>query len=324
MELTETQMMNILKRFPSFEASYETILHKNLPTNANYNIVLAIPFGKKYYMWMTFYQDKNVCFLMELNRDKKIIRISIIETNVSQIFSLGTILYVSRLESETEETYFIEDLYLYKGISMAPLTYSDKLGYMEDFLQNTSLPIYLPILWWIGEKRPTISYPVHHIQYRCLLNNSPYLNQPEDKSTSIKKSVKEHIIQESQFKTNIKKPQYHLPTIFLITADIKFDIYHLYAYGHKKKEEYVGIAYIPTYTSSVFMNSLFRKIRENENLDYIEESEDEEDFENIKEDKYVNLKKKLLMECHFHPKFKKWVPIKVVDNRHIIVHIHKL
>ena len=35
------------------------------------------------------------------------------------------------------------------------------------------------------------------------------------------------------------------------------------------------------------MNSLFRNIKENKNIDYIEESEDESDFENTSEDKYV-------------------------------------
>ena len=72
------------------------------------------------------------------------------------------------------------------------------------------------------------------------------------------------------------------------------------------------------------MNRLFRRIRENENLDAIEESEDEEDFENVDPEKYVDLKKTLFMECRFHLKFKKWVPIKVVDMRQKVVHISQL
>ena len=50
------------------------------------------------------------------------------------------------------------------------------------------------------------------------------------------------------------------------------------------------------------MNSLFRKIRENDNLDYIEESDDEDDFQNIDEDKYVDVNKVLYMECIFNKK----------------------
>jgi hypothetical protein len=69
------------------------------------------------------------------------------------------------------------------------------------------------------------------------------------------------------------------------------------------------------------MNSLFRRIKENQNLDAIEESDDEEEFENISFDKYVDLTKELLMEFRFHNKFKKWVPMRVVDSRQKVVHI---
>ena len=39
------------------------------------------------------------------------------------------------------------------------------------------------------------------------------------------------------------------------------------------------------------MNSLFRTIKENDNLDLLEESDDDEEFENIQIDKFVNLEK---------------------------------
>ena len=113
-----------------------------------------------------------------------------------------------------------------------------------------------------------------------------------------------------------------MASIFQVRADIQFDIYHLYAYG-QTGPAYYDIAYIPNYKSSVFMNGLFRNIKENKNLDYIEESDDEDDFENCKEDKYVDLKKIVYMECVFNPKFKRWVPVKVV-NTNKMVQIFKL
>ena len=86
---------------------------------------------------------------------------------------------------------------------------------------------------------------------------------------------------------------------------------------------YYNIAYIPNYKTSVFMNGIFRKIRENENLDYIEESEDEEDFENTAEDKFVDLQKTIMMECIFSIKHKKWIPKKVVHGEKV-VHVSQL
>jgi hypothetical protein len=70
------------------------------------------------------------------------------------------------------------------------------------------------------------------------------------------------------------------------------------------------------------MNGLFRNIRENKNLDYIEESDDEEDFQNNAYDKYVDLHKGLAMECVFDFKWKKWTPKRVIHEN--IVHISKI
>ena len=76
--------------------------------------------------------------------------------------------------------------------------------------------------------------------------------------------------------------------------------------------ESIKLAYIPDIKTSIFMNNIFRKIRENKNIDFIEESDEEDNFENTAEDKFVDLKKIVIMECVFHNKFKKWVPVKVL------------
>ena len=56
------------------------------------------------------------------------------------------------------------------------------------------------------------------------------------------------------------------------------------------------------------MNTYFRNIRENQNLDYIEESETEDDFEDTDVSKYVNLDKSGLFLCKYNDRFKKWTP----------------
>ena len=102
--------------------------------------------------------------------------------------------------------------------------------------------------------------------------------------------------------------------VFRVKANVQNDIYELYCYNNNTSDHYYNIAYIPDYKTSVFMNNIFRYIAENNNLDSLEESDDEEDFENIDEAKYVDLEKVVNMECSYHPKFRKWVPIKVVNT----------
>jgi hypothetical protein len=127
-----------------------------------------------------------------------------------------------------------------------------------------------------------------------------------------------------QIHPDFSKPQYKFPATFHVVADIQFDIYHLFAYGANKTQVYCGLASIPNYKKSIYMNGLFRNIRENRNLDYIEESDDEEDFENTRVDKYVDTEKEILIECTFHKRFKKWVPVQLVSQGQMVVHINKL
>ena len=111
--------------------------------------------------------------------------------------------------------------------------------------------------------------------------------------------------------------------IFKVRPDIQNDIYHLYCLNKKEVnekgvEEFYEVAYIPDYKTSIFMNRLFRNIKENNNLDALEESDDEEDFENDREDRNVFLDREYLMLCNYHSKFKKWVPLRIVPNGSLV------
>ena len=72
------------------------------------------------------------------------------------------------------------------------------------------------------------------------------------------------------------------------------------------------------------MNKLFRKIKENDRLDALEESDDEEEFENENEDRFVYLNKTYNMVCLYNHKFKKWYPIKISHTNMVITNISNL
>ena len=104
--------------------------------------------------------------------------------------------------------------------------------------------------------------------------------------------------------------------VFIVKPDIQNDIYHLYCFDDFGKEEYIGVACISDYKTSVMMNKLFRNIKENNNLDALEESDDEEEFENDREDKFVYLDRTYQMVCQYNYKFKKWSPLKLSEPLH--------
>ena len=389
MELSQQQLHRLLQRFPLFELSYETLTHKKVPSN--YDICLGVPAGRKYFMWHTFYRNKDVCYLMELNKDKRIVRATVTTTDFARECHIGTILYGSlvcdQIDATSKQVYspffVIEDIYFYKGIPLKHVCFAEKAHILKKLFEDNptenrerdmvpdKTPVYLPYIWHASKPQPVFPYTVHHIQYRESSRICPYLNViyglRESISTTVAVPALPTEIYISQYTPEYGKPQYKYPTVFRVMADIQYDIYHLYACGQPTTPNnlreyplgcaagyssntyaptslrrspksaksnnttqrhlsfvYYDVAYIPNYTKSVFMNGLFRNIRENRNLDYIEESDDEEDFENTREDKYVHLNKELFMECSFHTKFKRWVPIRVVDKRDKVVHISKL
>jgi hypothetical protein len=346
MELSQTQTSQLMNRFPEFELSYETISHKKV--SPSYNICLAIPTGKKCFAWFTFHNNNDLCYLMDLNREKKISKASVIPTQFDRSLSLGTVVYGTFIQEENGRQWFIiEDVLFYKGISMKKSNFGERLAFLaelmmnmkQEFRDNKDVVFMLPLMWETKlietmTEYPTtmptdIYYPVHHIQYRSHQEIMPYLNVNINKKigVTVPGELKKNPIcqlETRQLVMDYMKPQYKFPTVFQVIADIQFDIYNLYAYGKNNQPVYYNVAYVPNYKSSVFMNGLFRNIRENKNLDYIEESEDEDDFQNTSIDKYVNIEKVLLIECVFNKKFKKWTPVRIADPREKIVHISKL
>lgn len=346
--LNSFNMNNLVKRFPNFELSYETTSYKKISNN--YDICVAIPNGKKYFAWFTFYNDKDVCYIFELNKEKRIINGFISNTIFDSSLSLGTIVY--GVLTEDQSFFIIEDIFHYKGLSLSTMTFGIRLGFIYDlmnkhivqeFNNEDGMVMTLPVMWYntynsdieqdskipdkyLNEFIP--AYQVHHLQYRSLSIINPYLNVPTNRKLNLKSvatTIKERDdIAFPILTMDFTKPQYKCSAIFQVRADIQFDIYHLYAFGKDNTPVYYNIAYVPNYKSSVFMNSLFRNIKENRNLDYIEESDDEDDFENTDDDKYVDLTKTLYMECIFHSKFKKWTPVRVMKTPCKVVHINQL
>jgi hypothetical protein len=353
MELSQNQTTQLMKRFPEFELSYETISHKKV--SHHYNICMAIPTGKKCFAWFTFHNDHDVCYLLDLNREKKITKSTVITTNFDSGLSLGTIVYGTWIKEEKEgapenQWFVIEDIMFYKGIPMKKCGFTERLAFIaelmgqmkQEFRKPNDVVFVLPMLWQVqlneamedypisipGEITDSVYYQIHHIQYRSCGEIMPYLNVNINKkigATDTKKSLLPSLMfDNTKLRMDFTKPQYKYPTVFRVMADLQFDIYHLFAYGKDSQPIYYNIAYIPNYKTSVLMNGLFRNIRENKNLDYIEESDDEDDFQNMNIDKYVHIEKVLLMECVFNNKFKRWTPVRVVGPKEKIVHIGKL
>ena len=301
MKLNVREQTDILKGFPKFELSYEKRLHKKVQTD----IYLTIPKGKKYFAWFKTYKRQNICYLLEI--DKRYNSIEDININISSFDKAlcsgkGTVLYGTIFSINKKKFFNIENIYYSKGNSLIYYTQYKKLKEIANIVKNyikqasylkNSIIFGTPIIdtnyYNLKKKLEKLPYDLYCIQYRLLYKNKPFLNE----FVKIDKTIHK---------------------IFLLKPTIVDDIYDLYFQNEDKLEKY-NVACIPDYKTSVMMNSLFRTIKENRNLDLLEESDDEEEFENINLDKFVNLEKEIKMKCVFMKKFDSWKPIQISNEK---------
>ena len=312
----------ILQNFPNIELCFETIIHKTVPVQ--YNYVLAIPEGRKYFAWFTTYKTQNVCFLLEISNNKQICNIECIYTCFQRDLAYETVLYGTGFKQMGRRFFSCEDIYMYKGNTLIKNThYSKKLIMFQNIFKNEikqvsynnqmitfGLPIMSVNVDNLNDKIRDLSYKIKYIQFRTEQNqilNKPLVDaDPVIVRPSITKPIiTKPIITKLDNKINNRSKERPKEKVFTIKADIQNDIYNLY---DVVSNELLDIAYIPDYKTSVMMNKLFRNIKENQNLDALEESDDEEEFENDKIDKFVYLDRSFDMICEYNMKYKRWQP----------------
>ena len=248
-----------------------------------------------------------------------------------------------------ENIYTLKGYSIYS--TLQPIHYAQKIKHIVDFCHEmdiicsqtySAVHFCVPYMWKYDEtihtfdslpvKNLNIPYDVKHIQYMSSMKILPILNvslhkKPvwnmvniagDDNRIPMKgnnriwntKYVSPPV---PDWKLNFNNHLYRKNCYFWVKADVSYDVYHLYA---KKSKPHCGdilyqYAFVKNIETSMLLNGIFRNIKENKWLDAVEESDDDEEFENVQEDRFVDLHKKVLMECEFSCKFKKWTPLRI-------------
>jgi hypothetical protein len=302
MALNYKDAQYLLRNFPSIKLSYEKKIHKKV---FPLDIVLTIPKGKKYFAWFCKFKGKSVCVFLELDNYRKGIKnVNIFNVSFDSKLTInrGTILYGTIFYYKKAKCFNIENIFYSIGKNISNLNQDRKFKIINTIFNDCikqkiytsndiifGLPVICRKRQEILDNLSTLPYDIYCIQHRSLFNEKNFLNE---------------IITHKK-KTNL---------IFLIKAEISDDIYTLYYKNDNNKLESYKTVLIPNYETSLMMNSLFRNIKENVNLDAIEESDDDEDFENTDIDQYVDLNKGFKFECVYKQNFNSWVPIKNVEK----------
>lgn len=293
----EQHDIDILKaRFPKFKLFYNKIINKKV--YSNYYII--VPIGIKAYVWFTYYGSNNVCIIMELDYKNNIKKMYTSYCCFDDELSYGTILYGTISINKNKSFFICENIIYYKGDYVQNNKFNDKLKLYDSLFNKETKNM-------IGFNTITMFITKIYLDYQTAMLNIPYLPY-KVYGITFQNAMESYSFGLMKY-NNIERE-----AIFKVKADIKQDIYKLYCYDNGNTNIYHDIAFINDYKTSVYMNNIFRTIKENKNLDLLEESDEEEEFENVSEDKYVNLSLQIKMKCIFNNKFKKWKPIEIVPN----------
>ena len=348
------EITSILSDFPKFELSYETMTHKKVfDYNVILAIPDGIPCFAWFTSYkgdnVCFIMEINTNDNNKHNKNT-ISNISICLTGFNDKLAYGTIFYGTTFSANGASCFCIEDLYYYKGVNYSGKTFINRLETLNNILktelsQQALTPKYMifgmPLmgtdLIMLLKDIEQLPYKTMYLKYRwyetkkimCAeyysrANKPSYVVREEPKVfEQMPKAVKfePKVLQPNVLQPNVLQPiirkkssQSQLSNaIFHITPDVRSDIYNLFVLNNGRMDFY-DYAFIPDYETSVKMNKLFRNIKENNNLDSLEESDDEDDFQDDRSDKYVYLDRSYKMNCQFNYKFKKWMPISVINT----------
>lgn len=280
----------MLEYFPNVKNCYEKRINEK---PKKYDVCLAIPKGNKYYGWFTYLNKDPVFCIIDINKTKIYYKYTSFDKSLC-----NTIVYGTQLYYKSNEIYCIEDILFFKSKKVYYLNLKEKIKLIEIIFKNLHRE-------QINKSFLIFGFPMNSTNYDSLVNeNKPYITycyQFRNLNTF-----------EPYLNYHPDKKQNNIKTIFRVVAEDKQDIYKLYC-----KDGFYSYANVSSIAVSKKLNNIFRDIKETNNLDLLEESEDEETFENISNNKY-NLNQTKYMICKYIPSFKQWEPQSITTKNFLL------
>ena len=263
----------------------------------------------------------------------------------------GTLLMYDSPETCQQQLFAIENIHVYENQNVDSLTViqKDELMYkllsstsdtsIESYSQSSQSRLQSRILFGVAVKYSSYSetlkavntpsiipYPVYAIQgrFKNQTDNKYYQNcqtcqsrpptQQHEQSYQRKFTTQSFTQSSMQQQVSVATTTTSTSTkIFMVKADPRVDTYRLRCPETNVVE--IEPAHVGDYKTSVFLNSIFRNVKENLSLDAAEESDDEESFQSSQEKqemgfiRYSDIEK--AMVCSYNYKFKRWVPLRL-------------
>jgi hypothetical protein len=261
-----------LVRFPECNLPVETTTTSGAMRNCGDYIFMAQPCGKRSFAWFTYFQEKNVCFLIDI-KARVPCRIYPHPAAFESSLSLGTVLHGTVVVRDGVRCFFADNIFYLRGLPVKELDYAEKLKTLDNLFKNAvdnrlcvddQTLFYLPAY----SHYPTaFDVPYKIFCVKCLERKGQRVYNYPDESR-----------------------------VLCVAPTPKSDTYEIC----DESGVCLGVAGVNTDRCSAMLSEIFGS--RVPYLDNIEESDDEGSAKGP-------FKKTQRMLCRWHPKHNHWVPI---------------
>ena len=317
----------VRNNFPNIKPCYENYL-QNSAIPASYDFCYAAPVGNKSYIWITSVESKNFCSIIITNNKTNINDIKDLNNHNFQIYILPvffnctlatqTLIIATKFNISHQTFITFDDIYFYKGINTSNFTFKQKLQILDILLnQEITIKPYkhiqfcLPI---ISNNYNSLLQNINNLQYKIYAIKFKSSESKHIKNIIVSQEVTHslpyfqlHNKQERSLNNNINKFNNSQIKDLFVKPTTDMDTYNAYYSSQCLEKDHCGMLHIKNLKSSFRMNSIFRKVKENYNLDYLEESDDEDTYQNTYGNVDVNTPVKIT--CIYNSMFNKWQPL---------------
>ena len=297
MILSREYCKELNERFPTdVELCYGKHLSRKVPAD----LYQVMPAGKRCFVWFTYdkFNGGNTCYIVYNYKGEQ--TFEQVLASFDDELAFGTVfsgILISPRNNSEQRIFCVDFVSYYKGVYVCNHNFQKKLFTLSKVfdkpeLSNVTCDKVLKFAM------PILCKTYHEAQ--AYMGKLPYKTQGvrlinyKDRQPLGDVTLMASEIEEQTF-------------VFSVRPNQEPDSYSLFGTdketGHRK---YAGKAIVCSYEQSKKLNSLFRIIRENADIDLIEESEDEDTFEDISEHKFIKRNNNIKMYCKSNPKFRKW------------------
>jgi len=300
-----------LPRIPPFELSYGLERHRKVEPDA----FMIAPRGERVLVAFASDGEDDACYVCTLDSRGKVKEAEKTLACFSRSLCAGTLLYGVRVKGQDGECSVVcEDVLWLRGTQVGRVALHRKIGVWKELFGRDlprppskryaefSLPVWTHDRSLLQELVAAAAYPC-----RGVLGYS-------SRGRGMRPVSVENL-------ARAPRPEH---AVLVARAEIAPDSYVLLARDPGVGLVEIGRAAVPGIAASVMLNNMFRTIKENGNLDLLEESDDDEEFELVDESRFVDLKRRIPFRCVFNTQSRAWQPVEAAGVGEPVTEVSQL